>query len=145
MTTYLLLALAVGTLLPLQAGINATLRTRLASPLQAALVSFAVGTVVLGAATLFTRAPWRGQRIPGAPWWVWTGGLIGASYVFSAVVLARRLGATQLLAFVVAGQMLSSLVLDHFGIAGFPVHQMSLPRVAGVVLLIAGVALIRVF
>ena len=78
-----------------------------------------------------------------APWWQWTGGLIGAAYVLASIVLAPRLGAATLVAAVVAGQMLSSLILDQYGLVGFAVHPISPIRLAGAVLVIVGVILIQ--
>jgi transporter family-2 protein len=73
----------------------------------------------------------------------WSGGIIGALYVLAAVVLAPRLGAGTLVAAVVAGQMITSLVLDHYGLIGFPVHPLSAVRFIGAALIIMGVVLIQ--
>jgi transporter family-2 protein len=142
--TALLLAILIGVVLPVQAGVNAQLRVGLGHPLLAAAVSFAVGTVALALCAAAVRA-----HIPGAPalarlpWWYWTGGLLGALYVLGAVVLAPRLGAANLVAAVVAGQLVTSLVLDHFGLVGYPQHSVSVGRVVGAGLLLAGLALIQ--
>jgi transporter family-2 protein len=77
------------------------------------------------------------------PSWYWVGGLLGALYIAAAVVLAPRLGATTMIASVVAGQMLASLVLDHFGWVGFAEHHATPSRLAGVILVVAGVLLVR--
>ena len=144
MILFLLLALAVGVLLPVQAGLNAQLRSALGSPVAATLVSFLVGTVGLAAIAVLLRTP-----LPlGLGWaattpWQWSGGLIGAVYVLAAIVLAPRLGAATLIAAVVAGQMVTSLVLDQYGLVGFPVHSLTLVRLLGAVLVIAGVILIQ--
>ena len=144
MILYLLLAIAAGVILPVQAGVNAQLRTALGSPVAAALISFLVGTAGLATAALLLRMPlplaraWE-QTTP----WQWTGGLIGAVYVLAAVVLAPKLGAGTLVAAVVAGQMVTSLLLDHYGLIGFSAHSLSLVRVLGAALVIAGVILIQ--
>jgi bacterial/archaeal transporter family-2 protein len=139
-----LLALALGVLLPVQAGVNAQLRTVLGAPLAAALVSFLVGTAALGVGAAVGRVPVPlGGAIAGSQWWHWVGGLIGAVYVAGAIVLAPRLGAATLIAAVVAGQMLASLVLDHFGWVGFEVHEVTPVRLAGAALIIAGVVLVQ--
>ena len=144
MILFLLLALAAGVLLPVQAGLNAQLRSALGSPVAAALISFVVGTAGLTTIALLLRTP-----LPlGRAWavttpWQWAGGLIGAAYVLAAVVLAPRLGAATLIAAVVAGQMLSSLVLDQYGLVGFSVHSLTPIRLIGAVLVIAGVILIQ--
>jgi bacterial/archaeal transporter family-2 protein len=140
----LLLAVAAGVLLPIQAGVNAQLRTALGSPVAAALVSFVVGTAGLVLVTLALRTPLPLRSAWAAsPWWQWTGGLIGAVYVLASIVLAPRLGAATLVAAVVAGQMLSSVLLDQYGLVGFPVHPISAVRLLGAGLVIVGVLLIQ--
>ena len=144
MTGLVLFAALVGLVLPLQAGINSQLRTHVGHPLWAAVVSFSVGTLVLAAVLAVTRVGWPAAGWVGrVPWWQWTGGLLGAMFVTSAVVLAPRLGAATLVAAVVAGQMVGSLVIDHYGIVGYPQHAMSVSGVLGVALVVAGVALIQ--
>lgn len=144
MILLVLFALGLGVLLPVQAGINAQLRTALGEPIAAALVSFLVGTAALALGAVITRAP-----VPVAtgwaasPWWYWMGGLIGAVYVAGAIVLAPRLGAATLIAAVVAGQMLASLVLDHYGWVGFPVQPVTPLRAMGAALIVGGVLLVQ--
>jgi len=144
MILLLLLALAAGVLLPVQAGVNAQLRSVVGSPLTAALVSFLVGTAGLGTAAVILRAP-TALRAAWAvsPWWLWIGGLIGALYVVATIVLAPRLGAATLVAAVVAGQMIASLLLDQYGLLGFPTHPMNGLRVLGAALVIVGVILVQ--
>jgi len=144
MILLLLLALAAGVLLPVQAGVNAQLRSVVGSPLTAALVSFLVGTAGLGTAAVIFRAP-MALRAAWAvsPWWLWVGGLIGALYVVATIVLAPRLGAATLVAAVVAGQMIASLLLDQYGLLGFPTHPMNGLRVLGAALVIVGVILVQ--
>jgi len=144
MIFFLLLALAAGVLLPVQAGLNAQLRSALGSPIAAALVSFLVGTAGLATIALLLRTPLPvGRAWAATSPWQWSGGLIGAVYVLAAIVLAPRLGAATLIAAVVAGQMITSLVLDQYGLVGFPVHSMTLVRLLGAALVIAGVILIQ--
>jgi bacterial/archaeal transporter family-2 protein len=144
MILLLLLALGAGVLLPVQAGVNAQLRSGLGSPLAAALVSFVVGTAGLATIAVVLRTPLPIRSAWAAtPWWQWTGGLLGAVYVVAAIVLAPRLGAATLVAAVVAGQMMTSLVLDQYGLVGFPVHPISLLRLLGAALVIGGVILIQ--
>jgi bacterial/archaeal transporter family-2 protein len=143
---YLAFALGAGAMLPIQFGINAQLSTWVGSPVRAALISFVVGTLALLAATLAFSRHWpAAERIGAAPWWVWLGGLFGATYVLGSIVAAPRLGAVALVAVILAGQAIASLLVDHFGWVGFEEHPISAGRVAGVALLAAGVALVRLF
>ena len=89
-----LIALTVGVVLPAQAGINSQLRVWLGHPIQAALVSFTVGALALATISVALRLSWPSvDHVGAAPWWVWVGGIFGATYVSMAVVLAPRLGA----------------------------------------------------
>jgi bacterial/archaeal transporter family-2 protein len=142
---FLVLALAAGAALPFQAGINARLATFIGGPIRASAISFAVGTIVLVLlALVVTRGVMGTGRLEEVPWWGWLGGAVGAGYVASTVAAAPRLGALNLFAAVIFGQLLCSVVLDHFGVL-YREHGLSLGRVAGVVLLGAGVALVRFF
>ena len=144
MIVLVVLAIALGVLLPVQAGVNAQLRTVLGAPLAAALVSFLVGTAALAVGAVAARVTLPpGAAVAGSQWWHWVGGLIGAVYVAGAIVLAPRLGAATLIAAVVAGQMLTSLVLDHFGWVGFPMQPITPVRLLGAGLIIAGVMLVQ--
>jgi transporter family-2 protein len=144
MLALLLLAALAGALLPVQAGVNAQLRATLGDPLAATLVSFLIGSVALGLVMVGARIPLHlAPALGRAPWWHWTGGLLGAVYVALIIVLAPRLGAAALIAAVVAGQMLASLALDHWALVGFEPHPLSVQRLLGAALVIGGVALVR--
>jgi bacterial/archaeal transporter family-2 protein len=143
---YLLFAFVAGVVLPFQAGINAELAEWLHSPVRAAFVSFLVGTLVLLVAALFVTRPLpSANRLGAVPWWVWIGGALGAIYVAGSIVTAPKLGAATLIALVVAGQALASVVVDHFGWVGFEREPVTIGRIAGVALLGAGVVLVRYF
>jgi transporter family-2 protein len=85
------------------------------------------------------------QTFAEVPWWYWTGGFLGAVFVTVTVIVAPRLGAVNMLTYLIAGQMLASLILDHYGVLGFPHQELNPWRVLGVIFLIAGVVLIKKF
>ncbi len=143
---YLLLALAAGVMMPVQAGINALLGNQLKTPFLAAFVSFSVGTIALAGLCFLLRVPLPGTGLVSRlPLWMWTGGLMGAFFVTTTIILAPRLGAVALLASLVAAQMAASLILDHFGLIGYPLKPVNMWRVTGVVFLIMGVFLVHKF
>ena len=80
-----------------------------------------------------------------APWTAWVGGLLGAAYAVIVVVLAKELGAATLTALVVTGQLIGSVVLDHYGLLDFDVRAISAGRLAGCGLLLSGTFLIWKF
>jgi bacterial/archaeal transporter family-2 protein len=81
--------------------------------------------------------------IAGAPWWAWTGGILGGVFILLSIVLLPHLGSATLIALIVAGQMLAAVALDHFGAFGLAQHPVSTARLIGAALIIAGVVLIR--
>ena len=146
MIPFIFLALIAGSCLPTQAGINSQLNLWVRSPIIAATISFAVGTLGLIVYGLVLRIPRPViSQFAGCPWWIWSGGLLGAFFVASIILLAPKLGATSMVALVIAGQMLTSLFLDHFGLIGYQVQSISPGRMIGVACMIGGVVLIRIF
>ena len=143
---FLFVALLVGAFLPLQVGVNTKLGEAVGSPLLSALISFCVGTVALLSYILITGIPLaNAANAKNASPIAWTGGLLGAFYVASSIILLDKLGAAMTISLIIAGQMLMSLIMDHYGLLGMDVKPISFGRVAGVVLVVAGVILIRKF
>lgn len=140
---YSLMAFVGGLMLTVQVGVNSTLRRSLGSPVMAALASFVVGVIGLALYLVLTRAPVPDRSTFAAvPAWAWLGGLLGAYYVATSVIVGPRLGAAALLALSVLGQLLASLAVDHYGWLGFPQHGITAARLAGAALLFGGVLLI---
>lgn len=141
---YYALAIIAGVMLSTQAGINAQLRTAVGDPVMAALVSFLVGTAALLIYVLIFNKENAGlmDSLKDMSLYKWTGGLIGALYVTGVIIVAPRIGATNTAGLIVAGQILFALFLDHYGLLGFIQHSISYMRVAGALLMIAGVFMI---
>lgn len=128
-----------------QAPINARLATGVGSPINAAFVSFAVGTVALGVAVALLNTRPDMTLVRGLPAWAWIGGLCGCIFVASAAWGVPRYGAALVITLMVAGQVLAGLALDHFGAFGVPRHPMNFGRLGGVALVLIGVLMVRRF
>jgi len=138
-------AVVGGAAVVFQAAINADLRAALNSASWAAFVSYAGGTLAMAAFVVLSGSAWPvAADLAKTSWLSWTGGLFGAVYVVAAILLLPKLGATTLLALFVTGQMVMSVVLDHYGILGVPQHAVDLPRLIGCGLLVVAVILIRI-
>jgi transporter family-2 protein len=136
----MIFAALVGASLAVQIGLNSMARVQLGHPVTAAIANFAVGIVCLLAFAIVARAPVPAlAQVSSAPPWLWLGGLLGALYVGSGIVLGPQLGGAMFMALTVTGQLLAALVLDHYGLLGFPVRPVDLGRIVGVSLVIAGV------
>lgn len=138
-----LAVLLIGGGLTSQAAINAQLGARIGA-LPASVLSFAVGLVALVAATLLTRAPVPSAAgLAGMPWHLWIGGLFGAVFIAASVWLVPRLGPGFFFALVISGQLVTALVIEHFGLLGSARQPASLQRLLGVVIMLAGAMLVR--
>jgi transporter family-2 protein len=137
-----LLAVVAGALLPLQALINAQLGQRTNGALFASFASFLVGTLALGVALLVTRTSLPAlQQTTALPSWAWLGGVIGALFVVAATVLVPRLGAAALICLAVFGQLVGSLLLDHYGVLHAP-KPADAVRIAGAALVALGALMV---
>ena len=138
----MLLAFAVGAGLVVQVGMNVALGRALGSPFLGSLANFLVGSVAIAAFVMLrVDLPGRAQ-FAAAPAWAWFGGLFGAMYVSVATLAGPRIGALLLLALTVAGQMVASIIVDHYGLLGFAQQPVTAVRLVGVALLVAGIVLV---
>lgn len=132
-----------GSLVALQAPINAQLGRGVGSPLLAAAISFLAGLVALLLVNLLlvrdVSPGWRDTPI----WMFVAGGCLGAMFVTAMTILTPRLGAATMMALVVAGQLVTGILVDHFGWFGLAVREVSVGRVAGAAFLIVGAVLLR--
>jgi transporter family-2 protein len=138
--------IAAGAALTTQFAVNAQLRTVVGGPVVAAAISFFIGTLALVAAALVV-----GRQVPemsvvtSSPWWVWIGGLLGAAFVLASIILTPRLGAATTIGLFLAGQMIASIIIDHFGLLRVAVHEATIPRIVGLMLVLLGVFLVQKF
>lgn len=141
-STLILLGLAIGVAMASQAGVNAQLRQYLHSPYQAAFFSFVVGALALGLLVMCQQATRPNlQELLNIPAWLWLGGFLGAFAVSTSIIIAPRLGAASFAIVVVCGQLIASLILDHFGWLGFDKHPINWQRIFGALLVISGLLL----
>jgi transporter family-2 protein len=140
-----LLALGAGVSFVMQQAVNADLRAALGSAAWAGFVSYLGGTVcMLVLAFAMRDALPPVAAVVRSNWWAWSGGLFGAIYIGISILLVPRLGTAAFVALLVAGQMLASLVFDHYGLFGAPERPTDPSRLIGALLLVGGVILVRI-
>ena len=132
-----------GICIAVQAPINAGLARHVGSALAAAAISFGVGFAILAAATLATGQGRSFARAFGAEWWLWTGGVLGAFYVWTIVWSLPRLGALTALCALALGQIVAAILLDRMGAFGLPIRDISLPRILAALMVGGGLVLSR--
>lgn len=141
---FYVIAMLVGAGISVQAGVNAQLRLATGNAILTALISFTVGTTILfGCYLLTAKTALPFSAITSINWWKFMGGVMGTLYITGVIILAPRIGAANTIGFTIAGQMIFAVVLDHFGLIGFPVRPISLVRAAGVLMIILGIYLVQ--
>jgi transporter family-2 protein len=147
---WMLLALVAGAVLPVQGAINGLLRQDLGAPFVVGAISFAVATLSMIAVLLVTLLLMGGAKpqlggLRTMPWWGWIGAVCGATYVTTVFVAIPVIGTAAAVGLTVAGQQIVSLFVDRYGWFRLPQREISTLRFAGVVVLLLGVAAIKVF
>lgn len=139
----MILVLLAGGLIALQAPTNAILARAGGSPVLAALISFVVGTLALLVVWGATGRRSGATALAQVPWYGWAGGLYGATFVAIAAYAAPRIGLASLITIGIAGQIAMALLLDHLGGLGLPRAPINIGRVAGALMVVGGVVLVR--
>jgi transporter family-2 protein len=140
---HLMIAVALGVMIALQPGLNADVARRLGTPVGAAFLSISISFTLCAAYVLFTRQGFAIAALPSLPWYLWFGGVIGFLFVVGGLFVAPVLGGALLFAAIVLGQMIASVVADYFGVGAYAARELDPLRIAGVVLVVAGVFLFQ--
>ena len=135
--------LLVGGLMPIQGSINAQMGQILGHPLRGTLMNFATGGFVLVALLVLWAGFPEVDDLFKAPWYLYTGGIMGVVFVTTMLTFIPELGALRVLAAVVVGQLIVSAIIDNYGWLTVPVHSLSASRVLGMGFLIAGLYFIN--
>ena len=141
------LALIAGVAVPIQFAANARMGASAGGPTMAATISFFIGTaaLLLVVAGILLVGSTESPTLPGAtevPWWAWAGGFLGAFFVTISIILTPQLGASATIGFIIGGQMIGSIVLDHFGLLNLPTSPATLPKLAGAALVVLGAIIV---
>ncbi len=136
------LAMGVGLAMAVQTSLNAQLRTHVGSALNAALISFMIGTVVL-AVMVFLQQQDRPSitNLQHIPWYLWLGGCLGVYAISMSIYTAPKLGLLSFTGLMIFGQVVSSMLIDHFAWLGIERNPISMTRFLGAIVIFIGVLL----
>lgn len=141
------IGVGAGMLSAVQAAVNGHLGNSLGSPVVAATISFIVGTILLLVLVLATKTSFSNVKLAVQAgtryWWIWLGGLLGAFYVFGMAFAVPKIGAGQVIVFAIFGQLLSSALIDHFGLLGAMKKPLQWQKVAALVVMLVGVLFVK--
>ncbi|MES2575436.1 MAG: DMT family transporter [Bacteroidota bacterium] len=140
---FIVLALITGALIPIQAATNAAFSKSIGNPYVTGLMVFIVGLVgmILFTFILKVSLPTT-QQLVNAPSYGYLGGIIVATYVVMITILVPRIGVGTAIGFIVTGQILFAIIIDHFGLFNVTVRPIETTRFIGVLLIVGGVYLV---
>jgi bacterial/archaeal transporter family-2 protein len=147
---FLVAACLAGMLSSMQPGMNARLGQVAGSPLWGGLVNFVIGCALIALVVVvlrFAAGDAMGSlpttsKMAAAPWWAWLGGLLGATYVCTAIFVVPKVGGVNYFMCVVVGQIIGHAIIDRYGLLGLPAHSLTPVRVVGIVLVVGGMLLV---
>ena len=141
---FYLLPVFAGVAITIQSGVNSQLRTSIQHPLMAAFISFVVGTIALAILLIFSKETIPGlSQFSSVNWYKYTGGLLGAFVVTVTLISVAQIGAGNMFVLIVAGQLVTAVLMDHFGVLGMKPNPVSLQKFFGICLLVAGAWLVN--
>ena len=141
---FYILPILAGVAMTIQSGINSQLRVAINHPILAAFISFATGTVALAVMLLFSKQAFPAlQNYTSTDWYKFTGGLLGVFVVTVVLLSVQEIGASNMFVLIVAGQLFTALLMDHFGVLGMRENPISLQKMLGIVLVIGGAYLVN--
>ncbi|WP_299848016.1 DMT family transporter [uncultured Roseovarius sp.] len=127
--------------IPVMAMLNGAFGGRF-GPASAAIATFAMA-LLCAVVTAVAQGDQPVRAVAAAPWYMVLPGVIVAYYMLSITTLGPVIGLGTAVILVVLGQVLSAVILDHLGLFGMPQVPITLARLAGIVLIVIGVALAR--
>ena len=140
---FLALALITGALIPIQAATNAAFSKSAGNPVLTGLMVFIIGLAGMILFILVSKTSFPGrQQLVSAPLYSYLGGIIVATYVVMITILVPRIGVGTAIAFIVTGQIICAVTIDHFGLFNVAVRSISMTRIAGILFMVGGVYLV---
>ena len=141
----LIWAALAGAFIPVMAILNGRLGKSMGEALHASVILFGVGVVFcLTVALVLTKSLPQAADLANAKPIEYLGGFIVGFYVISATLLAPRIGLANFIVCAVSAQIIISVVIDHFGLLGAMVRPVSITRLAGIGLLMAGIIVTQI-
>lgn len=141
---YYLLPLFAGIAMSIQSGINGQLRGALQHPILAALISFLTGTLALIIILVFSKQALPTlQQYSDINFYKYTGGLLGAFIVTVTLISISKVGAGNMFVLIVAGQLITAVIMDHMGVLGLKENPLTVQKLIGISLVVAGAYIVN--
>ena len=141
---FYILPILAGVAITVQSGVNAQLRSAINHPLLAAFISFLTGTIALAILLLFSKQAFPAlSAYADINWYKFTGGLLGAFVVTVILLSVQEIGTANMFVLMIAGQLFTAVLMDHFGVLGMRESPVTLQKMIGIVCLVVGAYLVN--
>ncbi len=141
---FYILPILAGVAITFQSGINSQLRLAIQHPVMAAFISFLVGTVALAIILLFSKAAFPAfENYATVSWYKFSGGLFGVFVVTVTLLSVAEIGAANMFVLIIAGQLATALLMDHFGMLGMKSNPVTMQKLFGILLLVCGAYIVN--
>ncbi|GIO09219.1 membrane protein [Brevibacillus reuszeri] len=142
-----ILLLLAGMMMPVQSAANVQLRSAVASPYLALAIAYFIGFLLLTVLCITQKNTLSSlfHALKTKPSWAWLGGALGVIAVLANLEAVPVLGAALTFALILTGQMVMSIVIDHFGFFHMTKRKISATRLIGIASVLGGILLIRFF
>ncbi len=140
-------AVVSGCLSAVVGAILASLGQVIGSAIQATTVLFAIatGVMIVFCSLNGSVVKIRKAFTTSAPWWMWSGGILGAIIVYGNAWLIPLIGVSVFMMTLLIGQLLLSLLMERNGWLGAPKKHISIVQILGIIIMLAGVTLIKLY
>lgn len=141
---FYILPILAGIAITVQSGINSQLRQAINNPILAAFISFVTGTIALAIMLFFTKQALPSlQQYSAISWYKFSGGLLGVFVVTVTLLSVQEIGASNMFVLIVAGQLFTALLMDHFGVLGMRENPITIQKMLGILFVITGAYLVN--
>ncbi len=140
---YVILTIVAGILVTIQGPINVQLGKTIGNSYWSTLVTFIIGGLFMLIFALVTKQTTSVGTEQSFKLWQLLGGIFGAIYVVSVIIVMPVLGVGTATVLLLFAQLVTSMVFDHFGWLGTQIRPFDIYRALGVVLMAIGIYLIN--
>ena len=147
MRSYLIFAawsLMAGAGIPLIGVLNSGVARSVGNPFAATTVMFVIAAIFALGFTLSLYGYPTVAQLGSAPPISYGAGLLIGFYGLSATIIIPRLGAASFIAFILIAQLLTSAIVDQYGLFGMARRPTDVIKLVGLAVIVAGIAIMEI-
>lgn len=135
------ISILTGTILAIMISLNGGVSNVSGNYASSVIIHF-IGLIGIIFVLIFTKS--KITKLKGIPFYMFTGGLIGIFTVIFTNASFAGLGVSLTVSLSLLGQLITSLIIDHFGYFNMPVVRFHSKKIIGFIIIIAGIAVMAI-